>query len=167
MDPASYPYKHKHSLKLWIILLAPPTACWFASRAHTNDRGVVINGLIHLGPQGATIFYSSMCLLMAVAVLFELWSAYRVARDSRCVTLSSTEISVPMLEHPGHTIILRLTAITDVLVETDSAGRHVVITHPSGQLKIFGSHLPDRKALEDLHTRLKAYVPRSSVRGDW
>ena len=53
--------RYSHNIKLWIPGLAAVFNGYLAfvsiREAVTNNRGLIINGAIHLGPTGATIFY--------------------------------------------------------------------------------------------------------------
>ena len=75
-----YDYRVKLTTAIWPILLFGAAAWFFIHEAVTNDRGLIINGLIHLGITGATVFYWVMAsfsmgfvllglIIMAAAIL--------------------------------------------------------------------------------------------------
>jgi hypothetical protein len=47
------------------LLLFGAGAAFFFHRSSTNDRGLVLNGILHFGPDGADVFYLVMGLLSA------------------------------------------------------------------------------------------------------
>jgi len=55
-------------------------AAFFAHRASTNDRGLILNGIIHFDPGGADTFYTVMALLSLGIAGLALAGALRVAQ---------------------------------------------------------------------------------------
>ena len=87
--------------KLGVVIVACAAAALFMQHvAATNDRGLIINGLIHLGPEGATIFYwcaaivsaacAAWCLLVFVPQVF---IRRQIVLEEDAITLPGTGFS--------------------------------------------------------------------------
>lgn len=63
--------------------------------AATNDKGVVIEGIIKLGVNGATIFYWILTAMSAAIVSFVLYAAFRKSTNPRHLVVSHDCIKVP------------------------------------------------------------------------
>jgi len=83
----------------WLAIAALVTggcAAFMFERASTNDRGLVINGLIHLAPGSADVFYAvlgALCAAMAVLSVRALIAL--VQRKHFRVTIGEEEITLP------------------------------------------------------------------------
>jgi hypothetical protein len=77
-------------------LLFGGAAAFFAHRASTNDRGLILNGIIHFDPDGADVFYVVMALLsagMSAMGAFGMWRLSRI--DPFRVVIRKKSISLP------------------------------------------------------------------------
>lgn len=79
------------------IVLCGLGAVFFWHEAETNERGLIINGIIHLGPGGADIFYAAMALFfLGIALaLGNVMYRYSLLKPFQIV-LSEKWISLPM-----------------------------------------------------------------------
>jgi hypothetical protein len=73
--PLRRPYRE---LVLGFVLFGAAAAYLFY-RASTNDRGLILNGLIHLDPSGAGTFFVVLGLLSVGMSATEPWTAQQVA----------------------------------------------------------------------------------------
>ncbi|WP_437964649.1 hypothetical protein WMF04_33840 [Sorangium sp. So ce260] len=72
-------------------------AAVLAHRAHTNDRGLILNGIIHFEHGGADVFYAVLAILsgamsalgLLVAARFAALKQFRILLGPRSVTLPS------------------------------------------------------------------------------
>jgi hypothetical protein len=92
------------------MLLFTACAAFFAHRASTNDRGLILNGIIHFDPGGADTFYAvmaglSLCfagLAVAGALRVSQIKAFRILVGAKSVTFPAgplyraKEVTVPL-----------------------------------------------------------------------
>lgn len=79
-----------------IVLMFGGAAAFFAHQASTNDRGLIINGIIHLGPSGADVFYAVLAILSVgfVAIGLLALRAFH-ARKSLRVVIGKKHVTMP------------------------------------------------------------------------
>lgn len=68
---------------------------FYVWRAKTNDRGLIINGLIELGEVGATRFFATFAALSAAFVAIGLWAISARLRRPRYLVLDEIALSIP------------------------------------------------------------------------
>lgn len=86
-------------------------AAVLAHRAQTNDRGLILNGIIHFEPGGADVFYAVLAMLSGAfcalgvvgAARFAALKEFRIVLGPRSITLPSMhplrgarEVTVPL-----------------------------------------------------------------------
>ena len=90
-----YRYKPSTAWLVMGILFFGGGSIWLAQRALSNDRGLILNGALHLGIQGATIFYGILAMgsggLAALAVLGLISSMM----TKKVIRMTATEIHIP------------------------------------------------------------------------
>lgn len=90
-------YEYKPS---WMLILCCSgffglCATVFIYLAVTNVEGVVINGLIHLGPFGATIFYWILATASLAFVGAGAWMAYDNLLNKRRIAITANSLLMP------------------------------------------------------------------------
>lgn len=112
---------------------------WFmAEQANTNDRGLIINGLIHLGPDGADIFYAVMALLsagMSAGAAYAIYKYSRYASFEVVLGAKSMKIPVPAFRATGDGKI-RYRDIRAVQLDPPAKPARLVIHHEDGSYGI-------------------------------
>ncbi|WP_449069965.1 hypothetical protein [Prosthecobacter sp.] len=53
-------------------------AVFFVSRAQTNEQGLILNGLIHFSPGGASVFYAVLGGVSALFVVVAVWATFNI-----------------------------------------------------------------------------------------
>jgi hypothetical protein len=136
------------------LLLFGAGAFFLGMKASSNDRGVVLQHLIQLGPEGATIFYwcfAAACAVFALAafmlILFGLFS-------NQVLSISETELSAPKsLLSPANTIV-PLSSILRLELKSVRNQHFLSVYHEDGKLTIASGNLPDTEAFGDVCARL-------------
>jgi hypothetical protein len=78
------------------LLLFGGGGLFMLHRAESNDRGLIINGIIHLETGGADVFYAVLGLLSVGLAALTVLSLYRlVRRDAFRVVITRTAITFP------------------------------------------------------------------------
>lgn len=128
--------------------------------AIVNDRGLIINGLIHLESDGATIFYWCMAAVCAAFVAVGVLAFIVSLMSTHRVTLTTTEISAPKFGFSRTPTVIKLTDVQHVNLQVVQKQRFLNIYHPSGKLTINESYLPSQAVFEELYSAL---VNRTAV----
>lgn len=122
--------------------------------ASDNARGLVINGIIHLGPEGATILMWSIAAMGAVFVAFSVPLMVVGLVSKRRLTLSATELSVPKYGFSRSYTVLRLADIRHMSTHAVNRQRFLRLVHAHGKLTITASLLPSLAVFEELCTEI-------------
>ena len=156
MQTLHYPYKPRP----WFVLLGAAffgvIAVFAAHEALTNDRGLIINGLIELSVGGATIFYWCMAAVSAafVAVTIPMFVVGLIGKS--VLTLTATDLAAPRSIFSRRPTVIRLSDIKQIVVQTVQKQRFMTVYHSAGNLSIAQSMLPSRAAFDDIHAALMA-----------
>ncbi len=101
MSQNEIPYlKFEYSVKTWMIILGvlvfSSASYFFAHLAINNDRGLLINGIIHLNSIGASVLYASVGAISALYVPLGILSAYRLIYNKKPkLSLYENHIFIP------------------------------------------------------------------------
>lgn len=148
MPPVVIPYRSKP----WVMALA---ALFFAGigvvifkRAQTNDRGLIINGIIHFETGGATVFYWILTAFCAGFVLVAMLGLIRAFGKPREVVLDDRTLSAPRNGISRTIVTVPLTSITGIDFSEVSRQRFLDIRHTHGKLSIPASMLPSANDIQ-------------------
>lgn len=158
MHTLEYRYKPKPWVMLAATLFFAGIGAFMTMEVLTNERGLIVQRIIHLSPQGATIFYWSMAIICGVFVLAGLAGFIHGLVSKQYLRLTSTEISAPKFGWSRTNTVVRLTEINEIGVQSIQKQRFLNIYHRGGRLSINQSFLPNAAAFEELH---KAIVSRA------
>jgi hypothetical protein len=90
--PLRRPYKET----ILALVLFGACAAFFFVRASNNDRGLILNGIIEMGPEGADWFYAIMGLLSAGMATLGLLGAWRISQIKNFqIELGRKELTFP------------------------------------------------------------------------
>lgn len=150
METLRYDYKPK----LWSSLLA---GLFFAgcgvvlgNVALTNDRGLILNGIIELETGSATIFYWVLTALCAGFVFVGLVATVRSLGAPHEVVLDRIAISAPKGVTGKIVVTVPYARITDLKVSQVKSQKFLAVHHADGKLTITRSMLPTHDAFEEL-----------------
>lgn len=146
MDEITYPYRPKPGRMLIVVIFFGAGALLLAHEALTNDRGLILNGIIHFGMEGATVFYwcvAGVCGAFAagglMATLFGLFS-------NQSVSLSETELSAPKHILSLENTVVPLSNIVRLELQSIRNLHFLNVYHRGGKLTIAEANLPDTVA---------------------
>ena len=145
-----FPYRAKWTMLVLGICLFGATAAVFWIKAANNTRGVIVNGLIELGPLGATVFY---WVLTAVGLLFTAIFLLLVGvRLASVCPLVVTDDGVyvprrPLLRRYDFAAFPRITALSEQTIQRQ---RYLYIYHDGGKCSVMASMLPAKGDLDAL-----------------
>ncbi len=98
-----------------------------------DPRGIIINGLIELGPAGADIFYSVLILASAVFVAFGIVGLIKSFGEPTFIVLDSQSISGPTRYGGSSIARISFNAVRDVNVSSISNHEFLVVTGSDGR----------------------------------
>ncbi len=145
-----YPYKPRIIFVLGAVLFFGAIAAMFTNEALTNDRGLIINGIITLGPGGATIFYWVMVGACAVFVFGGLWAIIMGLTSDRRLTITEAGIRAPKGGYSKQYMSINFSDMFKVTVQSVNKQRFLTLHHKDGKLSIAQSMLPDKEAFEEV-----------------
>ncbi|AEG92493.1 hypothetical protein [Ramlibacter tataouinensis] len=155
--------KHPYRPKPWTMALASAffgaIAFFMGREAMLNDRGLVINRLIHLGPDGATLFYWCIAATGAAFVAVGVPAFIMGLVSSHHVTVTATEISAPRFGFSRAATVVKLADVRHVTLQAVQKQRFLNVIHANGKLTITESFLPNRAAFEELCSAIASRVP--------
>lgn len=159
MEILSYPYRPKPWVMLLVSIFFGAAALFMGRQALVNDRGLIINGLIHLEPGGATTFYWCVAAISAAFVAVGISAFFVGLLSSRRVILTGTDISAPKFGFSRKATAVNLSDIRSLSVQVIEGQRFLNIYHVNGKLAISASFLPDEAAFEQLCAAIAQRAP--------
>lgn len=140
--------EYEYKAKWWIILgcggMFGLATIFFAREALTNDRGLIINGIIELSETGATVFYwvfsfLSFCFVLAMIVV----TIHRLKVRQR-IAFTASEIIVPASRWSAEEKSIKYNDISSLSVSKLSGQKFLSIIHSDGKSVIHNSMLPSK-----------------------
>ena len=156
MQTLQYPYKPKAWLMLLGAVLFGAMAFFMTSEVQTNDRGLILNGIIHLSVHGATIFYWCMAAVAGAFVAVAIPMFFVALVSKSVLTLTATDLIAPRSGFSRRPTVVRLSEVKQVVVQMVQRERFIKVSHAGGTLNIAESMLPSRAAFDELHAALVA-----------
>lgn len=136
-------------------------------RASTNDRGLVINGIIHLETSSADIFYAVLGLAMCAFAVLTILGFANVARAKEFeIVVSSKSVTFPnpRLWHPDRTVRVPFDDIVLIRGYTQAGNPLVALETRTGTRIVNARWLPDgwnsSRLVEILTERWREHVQR-------
>ena len=147
--PWRVPYRPRATPLILCGLFFCFCAVSLACRAATNDRGLILNGIITFSPYGASVFYwtlsASSGLFVVVAIL-----AFTGVRSSAFLELTADALLIPrgsLGRRPRRICYTEIVSISEFsVVGSKSLGIHTT----TGQCWIASTLLPSREDYEAL-----------------
>lgn len=139
---------------------------FYVWRAWSNDRGLIINGLVELEAGGATIFFAVLALASAGFVAIGLWAMLIRVRGPSYLVLDETALSIPSRVGRKPKLVA-YSSMREIRLLTAQGQTMLQITTDSGKATLGGIMLASDEQLREVGealTRRKppAASPRSS-----
>jgi len=166
-DTVEYPYRVSTRSMLLGIVFFGACAAGLARAWATNDRELIINGLIRLSVERASVFYACLAVLSLGFVAAAAWALMAGRSTPRFVRLTPTELSAPRHGFTRRNTVVRVSDIRDVSVQSISGQALLTIVHAGGSLTIPRSMLPDSAAFDRLCGELGSRVQRPRLPAEW
>ncbi|MEP6864120.1 MAG: hypothetical protein ABJE66_26075 [Deltaproteobacteria bacterium] len=145
------------SATYWGILLFGGAAIFFASELGT-DRGLVINGIIHLGVTGARVFFGMLALFSVGFVVVAALGIAALRGDRLAVELGDDEIVMPGSPLRPRTRAFRYSDVTSATLRTVSRQELLQLVDANSKSSLARSHVGDA-AFDKIVRHVAARVP--------
>jgi hypothetical protein len=122
------PLRRPYPLLVLGIALFGGGGAFMVDRASSNDRGLVINGIIHLEQPSADVFYAVVGVLSIAFAAISILAIVNLARTERFeIVISQQSITFPnpRLWHPDRQVRVRFDEI--VAIRSYTQARHPII----------------------------------------
>jgi len=138
------------------VLFFGACAAFMFHRSSTNDRGLILNGVIHFDPGGADVFYAVMGLLSSGFVAMAVLGILSYARlEPFQLVIGAKSLSMPANKPMG--IQVREVPMSEVMaigVHPPQAPKSVFLQLRGGVLHIPGNWLPGGWSVAQVHDAL-------------
>jgi hypothetical protein len=155
-----YPYKANAWMMLAGIAFFGACAALMAYAALTNDRGLILNGILTFTTDGATRFYGAIAIVSVLFVVVALSALVSSLTRPTSILLTSDGLSAPRHGFTRKRTEIPLQDIVEIGVQTIQRQRFINVYHRTGKLSVAQSMLPNADAFEQLHAALLAIVRR-------
>jgi hypothetical protein len=131
---------------------------FFGARAQSNDRGLIINGVIELSADGATVFYWVLfCLsvgfvLMTAALIF-----HRLTYRQR-IAFTQSSIIVPKSRWSKEEHTIKYSEIKSITASKVNSQRFLNVIFAGGKFTIASSMLPSKTDFDEAYELLAKKV---------
>ncbi|PJZ68208.1 hypothetical protein CH373_17705 [Leptospira perolatii] len=132
---------------------------FLANTAMMNDRGLIINGIIHLGVSGATIFFWSLSIASFVFVAMSILGIYRRFAFPQRIIVSSESITVPKSSWSKEEVTIPIESVQNVSVTSVYGQRSATVIHSSGKFGISSSLLEKKEYFDEILNFLGSKLP--------
>jgi hypothetical protein len=158
-----YEYRPRWTVIFCCALLFGLAAVFFAFRAANNDRGLIVNGIIKLGPQAATGFYWVLTACSIGFVGMAAFPAYHRVTFRQRLALGPTALIVPASRWSREEKEIAYWDIEGLSTTAVGGQRFLNIQHAGGKHTITASLLPSKAAFDEVCELLAARVREAQV----
>lgn len=149
-----FDYRPKWTAILFCAVFFGLCAVVLGAKAANNERGLVLNGIIELGPEGASIFYWVLCGFSVAFVIMAVFLALHRAVLRQRLAFAQTALLVPRSRWSNQERHIEYDDIQAVTTG-EISGQHVLyVHHTGGKYTIVASMLPSRAAFEEVRALL-------------
>ena len=141
----------------WGILLFGGAAIFFASELGTN-RGLIINGIIHLGVAGARVFYGVLGLFSVGFVVVAALGIAGLRGDRLTVEVGDDEIVMPGSPLRPRRKAFRYADVTSATLRTINRQEFLTLVDATGKSSLARSHVGNA-AFDTIVAQVAAHVP--------
>lgn len=158
----SYPYRARLAPLLGAVMLFGAAATLFVHHGLTNDRGLILNRVITLEQDGATIFYWVMAGCSAGFVLIGVAALATRLRRAHHLVLDKTELRVPHQWRDRTRVVDYRTVRGFELREIN--GQHLLVIETSaGKVTVAAIMLQSALQLREIADELDRRVKRARL----
>lgn len=163
--PRRIPYNPKWGVILGCAAFFGACSGFMAHKAAHNTVGLIINGIITLGPTGATVFYWVVSALGACFVLLGIMLAVRRIASPRVLELGADKLLLPFGRFQRQTVCIAYADIQSVSEARVSGQTFLYVTAGGLKHTITASLFPDMETYSEVREFLMSHAA-TNRRGD-
>lgn len=146
----NYAYKAKPIKMALAGLFFGACGALFIYKMVTNEVGLIINGIIELGPQGAMVFYGVLAALSLAFVVAAGMAAVHGVITKPVLILTEEHITVPTGLLRPRPKTLRFADVTGITLQEIQGQRFLTIQASTGKVSVTRSLLESESAFEEI-----------------
>lgn len=150
MKHLDYPYKPKIWAMAMVVLVFGVMGWFIAQEAINNDRGMVLNGVIHFSEGGATAVYWCVAVASGLFFIVGISALFVSIFGSHRLVVTSASISAPRSGFSRKPTVVPLSSITSLETQVIQHHRLLIIWHREGKLVIRRAWFPDTAAFDEV-----------------
>lgn len=147
-ETLSYPYKPKPLLMGLVIVFFAICAAILANEALTNDRGLVLSGILRFSTNGASIFYAVLTALSVGFVGIGVWGLYKAFTSKAVLELTPTALLIPAKK--GQVKSIAFADITDIRRKKVQKQEFIQIIYAEGKASVNKQMCPSKKVFNEI-----------------
>jgi hypothetical protein len=152
--PSKHPYNASLKAMALCGLFFGICAVFYWQQGLTNDRGMIINGIITFDTFQSTVFYWVLFACSAGFVLIAMLAAARRIKIPREIEFDEKGINLPYGLMQMKTTRVLYSDIMDLTETKIYSQLYLTLTTPSGKYNISRSLLPDKETYNDIQAFL-------------
>ncbi|MBL7252574.1 hypothetical protein [Alloalcanivorax marinus] len=153
-----YPYKPKLLAAIVTVVFFGVLAGFMGFFSLDNDRGLVLNGIIHFSRMGATIFYWVITFVLAAFSVLGLLLIFKSLTSKGELIITDQYVRAPKSGISKKIITVPFNDVEKVSVQEVKGTVFFKIIHRKGKLTIVSSVLPKREDFEYVKKHILAHV---------
>jgi hypothetical protein len=157
-DTLEFDYVPRWTSIVWAATLFGLSTVVLGYKAASNDRGLIINRVIELGPESATVFYWVLTILSGGFVAIAVFLTYRRVVCGQRLVLARTTLTIPASQWSRKEKEIAYAHIHGLSETTVNGQRFLNLEHAGGTDTITASMLPTMAAYEEVGKLLAAKV---------
>ncbi|HYD19592.1 MAG TPA: hypothetical protein VEF76_14045 [Patescibacteria group bacterium] len=165
-ETIEYSYRVNMKKMLLVLPLLGALAAFMAHLGMTNDRGLILFHAIHLGIDGARVFYWVMAVLLGggtIAGFIRLLTSAQ-SRDTNILRIADDGLTLPVGFFEQRLVTIPFADIRNLKLVEVQGQRYLTVTHVQGKTNIQQQMLPDRAAFDRVTMEMAArYTPPPAV----
>lgn len=150
MTDREFPYRMHPLAALLAIVFFGACLGLFVWLAATNEVGLILNGVIELGPTGATIFYVVLGVLSGGFVVAGLLG---LVAPEHTLLIGADQATIPCGPMLRKQTVVRFAEVSRVTVSEAQGTRLFTLHHPGGKTSVSNRFLKGRGTFKEV-TRL-------------
>ena len=163
METLKYDYKPKITAMALAMIFFGICAVVIYNSAHTNDRGLIIDGLITLDTAQATVFYWGLTAASVVMALLGLFGIVRGMTSTQTLTMDDTALRLPKSALSQKIVTIPYRDIFKMTTIQVKSQRFLRVEYAGGKVNITRSMLPSNASFDKVCETLAARVQAARV----
>ncbi|REK29516.1 MAG: hypothetical protein DWQ42_03475 [Planctomycetota bacterium] len=161
-----YEYRPRWKVIIFVATFFGVCSIFFGHRAVTNEQGLVVNGIISLSPNTATIFYWVLCGLGVGFVAISALMVVHRFTSNQCIVITELAIVLPTSRWLSEQTTIPFDDIESLFGNEVFGQRFLYIFRKDGmRFTVHASMMPTNGAFDELRDLLRHALERIGGQG--